>query len=202
MTGFVRRLIRVALARAAGRSAGDGPLPPGFELVVGLGTVFSARESLNAKPNGRLVIGAESNVRGRIVLEREGAAVILGARTHCGQGAVIDSACSVVIGDDVLIAGEALIMDHGSHSIRFSERRNDVRDWIAGRKDWSHVELAPVVIEDKCWIGARAIVLKGVRLGTGSVIGAGSVVTKDVAPWTIVAGNPARLIRDIPASER
>lgn len=54
-----------------------------------------------------------------------------------------------------------------------------------------------VRIEDDCWIGAGAIILNGVTIGKGSVVGAGAVVTKDVAPYTIVAGNPARKIKDI-----
>ncbi|MCC6483663.1 MAG: hypothetical protein IT209_02355 [Armatimonadetes bacterium] len=66
-----------------------------------------------------------------------------------------------------------------------------------GRKDWSHVKMAPVRICDKAWIGARAIILKGVTIGEGAVIGAGSVVTKDVPAWCVAAGNPARVIRQV-----
>ncbi len=55
-----------------------------------------------------------------------------------------------------------------------------------------------VIIEDDCWIGAGAIILNGITIGKGSVVGAGSVVTKDVPPYTIVAGNPAHKIKDIP----
>lgn len=51
-----------------------------------------------------------------------------------------------------------------------------------------------IVVEDNVWIGTKCIILKKVRLGKGSVIGAGSVVTKDVSPYTIVAGNPAKII--------
>ncbi|WP_175871412.1 acyltransferase [Burkholderia sp. BCC0397] len=54
----------------------------------------------------------------------------------------------------------------------------------------------PVVIEDHVWIGARAIISPGVRVGEGAVVGAGSVVTRDVEPYTIVAGNPARFIKE------
>ena len=53
----------------------------------------------------------------------------------------------------------------------------------------------PVVIEDEAWIGAQVTILAGVRIGRGAVIGAGSVVTSDVPPATIVAGNPARVVR-------
>lgn len=53
----------------------------------------------------------------------------------------------------------------------------------------------PVVIEDDVWIGARAILLPGVTIGEGTIVGAGSVVTKSVLPYSIVAGNPARIVR-------
>lgn len=55
----------------------------------------------------------------------------------------------------------------------------------------------PVVIEDKVWIGINATILPGVRVGYGAIIGANSVVTKDVPPMTVVAGNPARIIKEL-----
>jgi putative colanic acid biosynthesis acetyltransferase WcaF len=54
---------------------------------------------------------------------------------------------------------------------------------------------APIVIEDDCWIAAEAFIAPGVRIGTGAVVGARAVVIKDVGPWTVVAGNPARALR-------
>ncbi|MGH2726710.1 MAG: acyltransferase [Actinomycetota bacterium] len=54
----------------------------------------------------------------------------------------------------------------------------------------------PVIVEDDVWIGARVVVLPGRRIGTGSVVGAGAVVTADVPPYSIVGGNPARVIKD------
>jgi acetyltransferase-like isoleucine patch superfamily enzyme len=58
-------------------------------------------------------------------------------------------------------------------------------------------DIRPVVIEDGVWIAARAIILKGVTIGRGSVVGAGAVVTADVPPRTVVAGNPAKVIKNI-----
>src|SRR5699024_4409224 len=55
--------------------------------------------------------------------------------------------------------------------------------------------MKPVVIEDDVWIGGRVIILPGVHIGTGAIIGAGAVVTKDVPEYAIVAGNPAKIIR-------
>jgi acetyltransferase-like isoleucine patch superfamily enzyme len=62
--------------------------------------------------------------------------------------------------------------------------------------------MKPVKINDRVWIGFNSIILKGVTIGEGGIVGAGSVVTKDVPPYTIVAGNPARVIREIPIDER
>ncbi len=88
-------------------------------------------------------------------------------------------------------------MDHDSHHPDFAKRRNDVVDWGRGEKDWTHVAMAPVRIEDKVWIGFNAIVLKGVTVGTGSVVAAGAIVTRDVPPWTVVAGAPARVVKEL-----
>jgi acetyltransferase-like isoleucine patch superfamily enzyme len=93
-------------------------------------------------------------------------------------------------------------MDHNAHSLVFDERKNDVRDWIHGRKDWSNVQKKTVIIRNKAWIGARAIITKGVTVGEGAIVGAGSVVTRDVPSWTIVGGNPAGVIRELTIQER
>ncbi|MEW5859288.1 MAG: DapH/DapD/GlmU-related protein, partial [Cyanobacteriota bacterium] len=60
----------------------------------------------------------------------------------------------------------------------------------------------PVIIEEDVWIACNSIILRGVTIGKCSVIGAGSVVTKDVPAWTIVAGNPARIIGKVPEGEQ
>jgi len=176
-------------------------LPGGVN--IGSGTKVNLATLSARQPNGcSLSIGAGSNIEGSLVLERASARISIGSRTHVGGGTLLAAASSIEIGDDVLIAFEALIMDHNSHSLKFRERQHDVRDWIQGNKDWSTVATAPVKISNKAWIGVRAIVLKGVTIGEGAVVGAGSIVTSDVAPWTIVAGNPARIIRPLTDEER
>jgi acetyltransferase-like isoleucine patch superfamily enzyme len=148
------------------------------------------------------MIGEGSDISGAIVLEAAGARVVIGDRTHVGGGSLLDAADAIVVGDDVLVAFGALIIDHDSHSLDFAQRSSDVADWIKGRKDWTHVARSAVHIEDKVWVGTRAMVLKGVRLGEGCVVAAGAVVTQDVAPWTLVAGVPARVVRELPRVDR
>ena len=70
--------------------------------------------------------------------------------------------------------------------------------WLEGKKDWTHVKTNPITIQDKSWIGMHSIILEGTTIGTGAVVGAGSVVTRDVPPYTVVAGNPARIIKTLP----
>jgi galactoside O-acetyltransferase len=170
---------------------------------IGTGTSLSGAKLAVRDPAGcALSVGADSNVEASLSFEKRNAQICVGSRTHVGSGTLLVAAHRIEIGDDVLVAFDALITDHNSHSLCFAERSNDVSEWIRGQKDWSHVQMAPVKIGNKAWIGARAIILKGVTIGEGAVIGAGSVVTKDVPDWTIVAGNPARIIRPLTAEER
>lgn len=148
-----------------------------------------------------LIIGEGSIVEGSLVFEREGAEIIVGSNTFIGRS-LIASATKVEIGDDVLISWGCSIVDHNSHSINWSQRRDDVINWYLGKKDWSHVVTRPVKIGNKCWLGFNVIVLKGVEIGEGAIIAAGSVVTKSVLAWTIVGGNPATMIRKIPVDRR
>jgi acetyltransferase-like isoleucine patch superfamily enzyme len=162
--------------------------------VGGACSLRGARLDVRAE-DCRLRIGSSSQLSAQLVFEAAGSAISIGSRSFVGSGTVIDASRSISIGDDVLISSEVLIFDHDSHSLDFTGRAEDVRLWLRGEKDWSRVPRAQVTIGDKCWIGARAIVLKGVTLDEGAVVGAGSVVTRDVPAFTLVAGNPARAIR-------
>jgi galactoside O-acetyltransferase len=156
-------------------------------------------ERIHAPASGgcRLLLGNTLILEGSLFYERPGSEIRIGSRTFIGSATKLIAAQSVSIGDDVLISWGVTIVDHDSHSPDFSRRANDVAEWYQGRKDWSSVAIAPVVIGDKAWIGFDAAILKGVRIGEGAVVGAKSVVTKDVAPWSVVAGNPARVIRTL-----
>lgn len=165
------------------------------------------RMDLRAPEEGHiyLTVGEHSMISGNFVFERESGSVTIGNRCHIGASTFI-SINEIAIGDDVTIAWDCLIYDHNSHSVVWEERKNDTereyedaksgRDPIAS-KDWSNVKSDKIKICDKAWIGARCIILKGVTIGEGAVVAAGSVVTKDVEPWTMVGGNPARIIKKL-----
>lgn len=100
----------------------------------------------------------------------------IGARTYINRGTMLDASASITVGEDVLIGPMSYITDHDHTSD--GGLRSD-----------------PVEIGDRAWIGAHVSVLKGVRIGSDAVVGAGSVVTKSVPAGTVVAGNPAQVIR-------
>lgn len=147
-------------------------------------------------------IGRECLVEGLVVTEKDDSQISIGDNVFIGNATVIDCASSITINDDVLISYDCIVSDNDSHSIKYSERRNDLVSWKQKRKDWRNVRQAPIVISKGAWIGARSVILKGVYIGEGAVVGAGSVVTKDVETYTIVAGNPAKLVRKLSKDER
>lgn len=160
--------------------------------------------TINKRKDGaKVAIGSDSLIQGTIVTETEEATLSIGNNVFIGGGSVIDCVKSIVIYDDVLVAGNCLIMDSDNHSISYSLRKKDLTDWRNNcGHDWSTTKSCSVILGKGCWIGANSIILKGVEVGEGAVIGAGSVVTKNIDPYTIWAGNPARLIRKILPTER
>jgi maltose O-acetyltransferase len=110
--------------------------------------------------------------------------VLIGDDCGINQGVYIQGNCGVAIGHRVVLSAGVMVLDAGLDTSRFN---NDFPPHV-GRK---------IVIEDGAWVGARAIILPGVRIGRQSVVGAGAVVTKDVPPYGIVVGSPARWIGEV-----
>jgi galactoside O-acetyltransferase len=106
------------------------------------------------------------------------------------------------------MAWGVVIYDHNSHSFDWQQRQKIVRHFhetygsarCFEDLDWTDVSSAPIFIRDRVWIGFDAVILKGVTIGEGAIVGARSVVTSDVEPYTVVAGNPARLVRRLRAT--
>nr|WP_280924932.1 MULTISPECIES: acyltransferase [unclassified Ciceribacter] len=153
-------------------------------------------------------IGNECILKCKIIFETDTGSVKIGDGCYIG-GTRIISAQSVEIGNWVTMAWGIMIYDHNSHSLDFRERINDqkrqLKDWGSGNfirnKNWDVVDKKPIRIGDYAWIGFDAVILKGVTIGEGAVVGARSVVTRDVEPWTVVAGNPAQVVKRLTPGE-
>ncbi len=145
-------------------------------------------------------VGQSCLMQGQLVVERDQSRLKLGDRVLVGGGTVIDCALSITVEDDVLISYQCVLADSDNHSLYPELRSGDLATWMDGRRhNWSHSAMAPIRICRGVWIGARSIILKGVTVGRGAVVGMGSVVTHDVPEGVVVAGNPARVIREIGA---
>jgi maltose O-acetyltransferase len=110
--------------------------------------------------------------------------ISIGNRTFVGHGCTFSAARNIVIGSECLVSAGVRIHDNDGHPMDAAKRR-------AG-ETISLADVQEVRIEDGVWIGAGAVILKGVTIGRDSVIGAGAVVTRDVSAGSTVAGNPAR----------
>lgn len=175
--------------------------------VIGDGTVNRGIILRLDKPENRkyLSIGTDSIVTGNFIFESSEGQVKIGNHSYVGGGTFI-SRSSIEIGNYVTIAWGGTFYDHDSHSLDYMMRRKDIDDELEDirngqnfieHKDWSVVNSRPIRICDDAWIGMNVIILKGVTIGEGAVVGAGSVVTKDVPAWTVVAGNPAKVVKEL-----
>lgn len=152
-------------------------------------------------PNSRIIIGRDCLIEGFLVTETDGSEISIGNNVYIGGHTNVDCVKSIVIEDDVLVSYHCTIADSDNGSLNYHERKLHLAQWRSHNHDWSTTASAPIRICKGAWIGARSIILKGVVIGEGAIVGAGSVVSKSVPPWTIVAGNPARIIRELTEAE-
>lgn len=146
---------------------------------------------------GKVKVGKNTCIRGTLEIQRENGIIEIGDNCYIGDYTRIWAAERIIIGDHVLIAHNVNIFDNDTHPTDYLERRNDAYNIIFKgiRKNYPSLKSKPVVIEEDAWIGCNSVILKGVKIGRRAVVASGSVVTKDVPPETMVAGNPARVVK-------
>lgn len=168
-----------------------------YNLSIGSDTVVQFwKIRFNNLKDVYLEVGEGSYVASDINFEKDNSQLLIGKNSFV-SGAKFSIASKVQIKDNVQIAFGTVFFDHNSHSINYKFRRNDLPNRFKSVKDWSDVDTADLIIEDDVWIGTNSIILKGVRIGKGSIIAAGSVVTKSTKPFHIYGGNPAKIIKKI-----
>ena len=178
---------------------------------VAADTVFFDSTAFNFNVANRTVnpcinIGRDCLIGCEFIFDSPEGRVTVGDRTYIGGGTKLISKASITIGNDVTIAWQCCFYDHDSHSLNWESRAEDIKQQmhdlkktgnILTNKNWSTVNAKPIVVCDKAWIGFDVLILKGVTIGEGAIVGAKSVVTKDVEPWTVVAGNPAQIVKHL-----
>jgi len=159
-------------------------MEPNSEIVLSDGVILCSDSRFTAlgvahpvilrtlRPNARIAIGVDTGI----------------------SGAVICAALSIEIGGQCLLGADVQIFDNDFHALAPENRRHD--------NSPENIGAAPVIIEDNVFIGAGSKVLKGVTVGQNSVIGAGSIVSKNIPPNSIAAGNPAKVIAELPITHK
>ncbi len=139
--------------------------------MLGTSFILEKDSTLCVKNNFLFFYGSDVKVFNGGVLELGSGYANAGIQIRCSH--------KISIGNNAAIARDVFIMDSDSHQIGYT----------------GYVMNKPVIIEDDVWIGTRAMILKGVTVGKGSIIAAGAVVTKSVPPFSLVAGVPAKVIK-------
>lgn len=153
-----------------------------FYHIKGNGAIIRRRTRMDVVPWNRFELGANSTIEDFSAINNGVGSVIIGARTKIGLSNTIIG--PVTIGNDIRLAQNITLsgLNHNYEDIKIPIHKQGV-------------STAPISIEDNSWIGANVVVLAGVTIGKHAIVAAGSIVTKDIPPFSIAAGNPARIIK-------
>lgn len=146
------------------------------------GSKVRRRTRMDVLPFNRFELGAGSTIEDFSTINNGVGDVLIGSNSLIGMGNVIIG--PVTIGNNVIFA-QNIVASGLNHEYR------DVNQPIHAQK----ILVAPIVVEDDCWIAANSVITSGVTIGKHSVIAAGAVVTKDIPPYSVAVGNPARVIK-------
>jgi acetyltransferase-like isoleucine patch superfamily enzyme len=157
-----------------------------------MGKIFNF---LNDK--SKVVLGDNCLIHGELLIYGHGGKIKIGDFVFLGEGSKIWSSLNIEIGNNVLISHNVNIHDNNSHPLNTDLRREQMQHILTnGLPDTSFdTNEAAIIIEDDVWIGYNAAIFKGVRVGKGSIIAAGTYVFKDVPPYSVVMGNPGVVVR-------
>lgn len=144
---------------------------------------FTIVQFKNRKTKLKIILRGNNTIHSNVIFQGSGK-LVFGKRSFIGQNSIIGVNEKITIGEDVMIAQAV--------SIRDTDHSFDSIDIPMGKQGMS---TKPIIISDDVWIGYGAVITKGVTIGKGSIIAANAVVTKDVEPYSIVGGVPAKLIR-------
>lgn len=164
---------------------------------------FSAVSLSDGSDKNDIILGDTVWMYGHLISQNHGK-IVFGNYTKIGNNSMVTAAKSVIIGNYTAIGDNVDITDTNEHSINPEDRLfMRTTDEYSEYRLWRYSESKPVVIGQNVWIGSKSRINKGVTIGDNSIVAAHAVVTKDVPPNSIAAGNPARIVKtDIDQSPR
>jgi acetyltransferase-like isoleucine patch superfamily enzyme len=153
-------------------------------IAIGKGCRIARQALIRANTNDQrgVRLGDHVSVQENVLINANRGHVVLGDRSWLGPGSIVYGNGGVEIGRDVMVASQCAINTVSHYSDRTDTPMN---------RQGTYCD--PVVLEDDVWVGTAAVILQGVRVGRGSIIGAGAVVTRDIPPYSIAVGVPARV---------
>ncbi|MBN2614582.1 MAG: acyltransferase [Bacteroidales bacterium] len=153
-----------------------------FKHKRGKGSLIRRHTRMDVLPFNDFSLGSQSTIEDFSTINNGVGPVLIGDRTRIGMSNVLIG--PVTVGNDVMFAQNIVLsgLNHGYEDISLPPSKQPV-------------ETKPIVVEDEVWIGANAVVTAGVTIGKHSIIAAGCVVVKDVPPYSIVGGNPGKIIK-------
>lgn len=157
----------------------------------------------NTGPKNNITIGKHCTINAQFLALFDGK-IQIGDNNYIGAKTMLLAKEKIVVGNNVIIANDTIISDNNNHPIdpamRFKMSQCD--DYMTDELwSWKYADSKPVIIEDNVWIGRDVRIMKGVTVGKGSIVALGAIVTKDVPPYTIVAGNPAKVVKYLKVEE-
>ncbi|PJA30248.1 MAG: hypothetical protein CO189_00420 [candidate division Zixibacteria bacterium CG_4_9_14_3_um_filter_46_8] len=150
-----------------------------FPLIMGYGSIYIG-DRVRISGNANFFVSYKVNPDPTIEV---------GNDVYIGFRSIFSCAERITIGDRVLLAQGVSIYDNNNHPLDPEARAKNM--------PVERENVAPVVIEDDVWIGSNATILRGVTIGKGAVVATGAIVSKDVPPMSVVAGNPAKVVKEI-----
>jgi acetyltransferase-like isoleucine patch superfamily enzyme len=158
----------------------------GSKIMIGHSVEFRRSIEIRAHGNSQITIGDKTRIdRGVRILSTNTATIQVGEGTRIGLYSVLNGGDSISIGNKVLISG-FVYLQTSLHE--YASKDQNVQD-----QGYRH---AGIVLEQDCWLGAHVVVLPGIKIGRGSVVGSNAVVTKNIEQYTVVAGVPAKSIKE------
>ena len=178
--------LRLADLGAGSQLAGGVSLSYPRQIALGENVSISPRVTLRANTAAMpgIAIGSGCSIQDACIVAANKGRISIGDNCWLGPFCLVYGNGDVTIGNNVLIAAHSCINTVSHHASRCDIPISD-----------QGIYCDPVIIEDDVWIGMHATVLQGVVIGRGSIISAGAVVTRDIPPWSIAVGAPARVIK-------